>query len=73
MKRRVVRGVFRTQSNIYGGAFLRKFSIVDTGLGSTVKPVHSGHLRFLKKVSAITRRPLYYRLLDFLGKKGNRN
>ena len=34
----------------------------------TVKPVYSGHLRFLKKVSAITRCPLY-KVLDFLGKK----
>ena len=34
----------------------------------TVKPVYSGYLRFLKKVSAITRCPLY-RVLDFLSKK----
>ena len=34
----------------------------------TVKPVYSGHLQFLKKVSAITRCPLY-RVLDYLGKK----
>ena len=38
----------------------------------TVKPVYSGHLRFLKNVSAITR-CLLYRVLDFLGKKDNRN
>ena len=37
-------------------------------LGNTVKPVYNGHLRFLKKASAITRCPLY-RVLDFLGKK----
>ena len=36
--------------------------------GCTVKPVYSGHLWFLKKMSAITRCPLY-RVLDFLGKK----
>ena len=35
---------------------------------NTVKPIYSGHLRFLKKVSAKTRCPLY-RVLDFLGKK----
>ena len=35
---------------------------------STVKPVYSGHLRLLKKVSAITRCTLY-RVLEFLGKK----
>ena len=34
----------------------------------TVKPVYSGHLRFLKIVSAITRCPLC-RILDFGGKK----
>ena len=34
----------------------------------TVKPVYSGHLRFLKKVSAITR-CLLYKVLDILGKK----
>ena len=33
---------------------------------NTVKPADSGHLRFLKKVSAKTRCPLY-RVLDFLG------
>ena len=38
----------------------------------TVKPVYSEHLRFLQKVSAITRCPLY-RVLDFLGKKDNKN
>ena len=31
-----------------------------------------GHLQFLKKVSAMTRCPLY-RVLDFLGKTDNRN
>ena len=35
---------------------------------NTTKPVYSGHLQFLKKVSAITRCPIY-RVLDFLGKK----
>ena len=34
----------------------------------TVKPVYSWHLRFLKKVSAITRCSLY-RVLEILGKK----
>ena len=33
-----------------------------------VKPVYSGHLRFLKKVSAIAR-CLLYRVLNFFGKK----
>ena len=44
---------------------LREISII---YYYTVKPAYSGHLRFLKKVSAITRCPLY-RVLDFLGKK----
>ena len=35
---------------------------------STVKPVYSRQLRFLKKVSAISRCPLY-RVLDYFGKK----
>ena len=35
---------------------------------TTVKPVCSGNLGFLKKVSAIARCPLY-RVSDFLGKK----
>ena len=43
---------------------LREISII---YYYTVKPAYSGHLRFLKKVSAITRCPLY-RVLDFLGK-----
>ena len=35
---------------------------------TTVEPVYSGHLQFLKNVSAITRCPSY-RALDFFGKK----
>ena len=38
----------------------------------TVKPVYNGNLQFLKKVSAITRCPLY-RVFGFLGKEYNRN
>ena len=44
-----------------------EFSLPPGPLTITVKPVYSGHLRFLKKVSAVTRCPLY-RVLDFLGK-----
>ena len=33
----------------------------DTNKRNTVKPVYSGHLRFLRKVSAISRCPLYTR------------
>ena len=39
-----------------------------TIIRTTVKPAYSGHLRFLKEVSAITRCRLY-RVLDFWGKK----
>ena len=35
---------------------------------STVKPLHGVHLRFLKKVSAIRRCPVY-RILDFFEEK----
>ena len=44
--------------------------IIDEFYG-TVKPVYSGHLRFLKKVFAITRCSLY-RVFDFLSKKRQR-
>ena len=38
---------------------IQKNLYYETFLAYTVKPVYSGHLGFLKKVSAITRCPLY--------------